>query len=254
MWLSGLTLAMTLTLNFQGQALNLLYLSQKWSDCNETISKHIDWTQGHKCDHHLWPWPWPWPWFFKVKYVICYISAQNGPIAMKRKANIPIELKASNVTIRFDLGHQLDLEFSRSTIEFAFSQPKRSDYHETKSKRIEWIPGLKWDQWVWPWQWPWSLNFQGQMSPRSLTIHMVLTKDFHGQVLKYSSCISEWEGRVTLNKGGGSRSFMTMTVTIWWPRSGERIYHKVTGVTSDVGVPSTRLVNICVWENFLRPC
>ena len=35
---------------------------------------------------------------------------------------------------------------------------------------------------------------------------------------------------------------MTMTVTIWHPRSGVRIYHIVTGVTSDVGMPSTRLV------------
>ena len=30
---------------------------------------------------------WPWPWIFKVKYRICYISAKNGPIATKRKAN-----------------------------------------------------------------------------------------------------------------------------------------------------------------------
>ena len=32
----GLILAMTLTLNYQGQLWNLLYLSQKWSDCHET--------------------------------------------------------------------------------------------------------------------------------------------------------------------------------------------------------------------------
>ena len=38
MWPSGLTLAMTL--NFQGQICNLLYLSQKWSNCHETKSKH----------------------------------------------------------------------------------------------------------------------------------------------------------------------------------------------------------------------
>ena len=44
MWPSGLTLTMTLTLNFQGQIWNLLYLRQKWSDCYETKSKHIDWT------------------------------------------------------------------------------------------------------------------------------------------------------------------------------------------------------------------
>ena len=43
MWPSGWTLAMTLTLNFQGQIWNLLYLSQKWSDCHGTKSKHIDW-------------------------------------------------------------------------------------------------------------------------------------------------------------------------------------------------------------------
>ena len=44
-WPSGLTLVMTLTLNFQG-----------------------------------------------LIYKICYISAKNGPIATKRKANISIEL------------------------------------------------------------------------------------------------------------------------------------------------------------------
>ena len=35
---------------------------------------------------------------------------------------------------------------------------------------------------------------------------------------------------------------MTVTVTIWWPRSDVRIYQIVTGVTSDVGVSSTHLV------------
>ena len=58
----------------------------------------------------------------------------------------------------------------------------------------------------------------------------------------WNSRIPEWEGRLTLPKGGGSRSFMTMTKTIWWPRSGMWIYQIVTGVTSVVGVPSTHLV------------
>ena len=39
---------MTLTFSCQGQIWNLLYLSQKWSDCHETKSKHIDWTLGLK--------------------------------------------------------------------------------------------------------------------------------------------------------------------------------------------------------------
>ena len=47
---------------------------------------------------------------------------------------------------------------------------------------------------------------------------------------------------IDIEQRGGSRSFMTMTMTIWWPRLGVRIYQIVTGVTSDVGVLSTRLV------------
>ena len=55
----------------------ICYIStKKWSDCHETKNKHINWTQGLKCDHQVWPWPWHWPWMFKVKYRICYISAK----------------------------------------------------------------------------------------------------------------------------------------------------------------------------------
>ena len=166
-----------------------IYFSPKWSDCHETKSQHTDWTLRLKCDHRVWPWPWPWPWIFKVQYRIGYISAKNGPIAVKRKANISIELQASNVTNGFDLDHDLDL---------------------------------------WPHTWPWPWIFM---------------------VKFWYSCILEWEGRLTLHKGGGSRSFMTMTMTFWWPRSGVWIYQIVTGVTSVVGVPSTHLVITCsTWD------
>ena len=153
----------------------------------------MDWTLGLKCDHRFLPWPWLWPWIFKVKYRICCISAKNGPIATKRKANISIEFQASNVTNGFDLDHDLDL----------------------------WIFKVKRDLDLWPHTWPWSWIFM---------------------VKFWYSCISEWEGWLTLHKGGGSRSFMTMTMTIWWPRSGVWIYQIVNGVTSVVGVPSTHLV------------
>ena len=203
---SGLTLAMTLTLNFQGQIWNLLYLSQKWSECHGTKSHISIELQGLKCDHQVWPWPWPWPWIFKVKYAISYISAKSGPIASKRKANISVELQASNVTNGFDLDHNLDL----------------------------WNLKVKRDLDLWPHTWPWPWIF----------------------VVKFwNSCILEWEGRLTLHKGCGSRSFMTMTVTIWWLRSGVWIYQIVTGVTSVVGVPSTHLVQISLllfqWSNFI---
>ena len=201
MWPLTLTLAMTLTLNFQGQIQNLLYLSQKWSDYHKTKSKHIDWTLGLKCDHQVWFWPWPWPWIFKVKNKVCYISAKNCQIASKRKANISIELQASNVTNGFELDHNLDL----------------------------WILKVKCDLDLWPhrWSWPWIF-----------------------MVKFWNSCISEWEGWLTLHKGGGSRSFMT----IWWPRSGVWIYQVVTGVTSVVCVPSTHLVCTIGIRNDMSDC
>ena len=145
------------------------------------------------------------------------------------------------MTIGFDLCHDLDLKFSRSNIEFAISQPKmgRLPRNEKQTYRLNskasnvtirldldhnldlWIFKVKCDFDLWPhtWLWPW--------------IFMV-------KVL--NSCISEWEGQLTLHKWGISRSFMTMTMTIWWPRSGVWIYQIVTGVTSVVGVPSTHLV------------
>ena len=98
MWPMGLTLAMILTcrrdltLNFQGQIWNLLYLHQKCPDCHKTKSLCTDWTLGLKCDNRVWPWPWHWSWILKVKYRLCFISAKSGPIAMTRKANISNEI------------------------------------------------------------------------------------------------------------------------------------------------------------------
>ena len=119
---------MTLTWIFQGQIWNLPYLSQKWPDCQETKSKHIDWTLGLKCDHRVWPWPWPWPRFFKVKYGICYISAKNGPIATKQKAIISIKLQASNVTNGFDLDSWI-LKVKRDLDLWPHTMTKTMDFH-----------------------------------------------------------------------------------------------------------------------------
>ena len=105
MWPSGLTLVMTLTLNFQGQIWNWLYLCQIWSDCHETKGEHIDWTLGLKCNHQILPWPW----IFKIKYEISYISTISGPIATRRKANISIWTLGLKFDNWFDLGHDLDI-------------------------------------------------------------------------------------------------------------------------------------------------
>ena len=75
------------------------------------------------------------------------------------------------------------------------------------------------------------------MWPWPLTTHMALT-----MIAVSQNARADWHW----TKGDGSRSFMTMTLTIWWPRSGVRIYQIVTGVTLGVGVPSTHLVVVVV--------
>ena len=96
------------------------------------------------------------------------------------------------------------------------------------------------------------MNSRPQMWPMGLTLTITLTFEIWRSNMTWlwpqifmdkfwNSCISEWEGQLTLDKGRGSRSFMTMT--IWWPRSGVWIYQIVTGMTSFVGMPSTHLVS-----------
>ena len=74
---------------------------------------------------------WPLVLTLAMTYRIYYISAKNGPIATKQKANISIEFQASNVTNGFDLDHNLDL----------------------------WIFKVKRDLDLWPHTWPWPWIF-----------------------------------------------------------------------------------------------
>ena len=57
---------------------------------------------------------------------------------MKPKANIWIELQASNVTTGLGLDHDLDLEFSRSNMEFAISQPKMDRLPRNEKQTYGW--------------------------------------------------------------------------------------------------------------------
>ena len=154
MWPLGLTLAMTLTLNFQGQTWNLLYLNPKWSDCHEMQSKHIDWTQGLKCDHWVWPWPWPWPWIFKVKHGICYISAKNVLIATKRKAKILMDSRPQMWPWVRPWPWPWPWIF-KVKYGICYISAKNGQIAMKRKANIHWTQGLKCDHWVWPWPWPW---------------------------------------------------------------------------------------------------
>ena len=60
---------LTLTLDFQGQILKMLYLRNGRAD-NQRLTWNkgiwVDWMLHSHCDFELSPHPWPWPWIFKV--------------------------------------------------------------------------------------------------------------------------------------------------------------------------------------------
>ena len=148
---------MTLTLNFQGQILNLLNLGQKWTNCHKTKSKHIDWTLSLKCDRWIWPWPWPWSWIFKVKYAICYISAKNVRLSQNKKQkywlNSMPQMWPSDLTFTMTL----TLNLQGQIWNLLYLSQKWFDCHKMKSSHIDWPVGLN-DHKVWPWRWPWKVR------------------------------------------------------------------------------------------------
>ena len=149
----------SLTLDFQGQIWNLLYLSQKWSDCHGPKSKHIDWTLVLKCDHRVWPWPWHWPWIFKVKYRICYISAKNGRLPRNKKQTYQLNLRPQMWPSDLTLAMTLNLNFQGQIWNLLYLNQKWSDYHETKKETYR-------------------LNSRTQMWSMGLTLAMTLTFEF----------------------------------------------------------------------------
>ena len=141
------------------------------------------------------------------------------------------------MTIGFDLGHDLDLEFSRSNIEFAISQPKvvRLPRNEKQTYRLNSTPQM----------WPMGLTLTITLTFEFCRSNMTLTFD-HTHDLDHGSSWSNFE--IAVSQNGRADWHFTKGVAVgrsWpWPRSGVWIYQIVTGVTSVVGVPSTHLVII----------
>ena len=79
--------------------------------------------------------------------------------ATKQKANISIELYASNVIIKFDLGHDLDYEFKGQIWNLPYLTQRWFDCNKMKSTHVEWTKGRN-DHQVWPWPWPWKVRYK----------------------------------------------------------------------------------------------
>ena len=145
--------------------------------------------------------------------------------------------------------------------------------------RFNFSPQMWLSIWPGPWPWPWIFkgkygisyistksgpNSTKRKANLSINVHawnvtkgFELDHNFDLWIFKVKCDLDLWSHTwlwpwiaVTQNgradwhwtKGMGVQcmSFMTIAVTIWWPRSDVRIYQIVTGVTSDVGevIPS----------------
>ena len=113
---------LTLTLDFQGQILKMLYLRNNKADWHRTKGVWVDRMLNPHCDFELSPHPWPWPWILKVKFWKSRNSGMRCPIDMEWKGCEWTECWTHVVTLNFDLTHDPDLEFFRSNFEIAVSQ------------------------------------------------------------------------------------------------------------------------------------
>ena len=89
---------LTLTLDFQGQILKMLYLRNERADWHGTKGMWIDRMLHPLCDFQHSPHPWPWPWIFKVKFWKSHISGMGWPIDMELKGCESIECWTHAVT------------------------------------------------------------------------------------------------------------------------------------------------------------
>ena len=147
------------------------------------------------------------------------------------------------MTIGFDLGHDLDLEFSRSNMKFAISRPKvvRLLRNEKQTYRLNSRPQM----------WPMGLTLTIALTFEFCRSNMTLTFD-HTHDLDQGSSWSNFE--IAVFQNGRADWYFTKGVAVghsWpWPFGDQgQVYDQiVTGVTSVVGVPSTHLVDKVVLQ------
>ena len=148
---------LTLTLDFQGQILKMLYLRNwgaDWHGMKGWNERDVSHRILHPlCDFQRSPHPWPRPWIFKVKFWKCCSSGMGGPIDMERKGCESIGCYTHFVTFNFDLNYDLDLGFPRWNIEIAVTQ--------------EWEGWLTWNGRDVSWLWCWMLN-EIDLGPRCM--------------------------------------------------------------------------------------
>ena len=163
---------LTLTLDFQGQILKMLYLRNGRADWHGTKGMWIDRMLHLLCDFQRFPHPWPWPWIFKVKFWKSHISGMGWPIDMELKGCESIKCWTHAVTFNVHLTRDLYLGFSRSNFKKSYLRNGTAD--QTWNERDV------------------SQNATSTLWLSMSTSPMTLTLDFQGQILKMLYLRNGW--------------------------------------------------------------
>ena len=161
LWLSMSTSPMTLTLDFQGPILKMLYLRYGRADWHGTKGVWVDRMLHLLSDFQRSPHPWPSPWIFKVKFWKSCISGMGWPIDMELKGCESIKCWTHVVTFNVHLTHDLDLGFSRSnSLKMLYLRNGRPDWHGTKGMWVDRMSHQLFDFQPWLQRWPWTWIFK----------------------------------------------------------------------------------------------
>ena len=161
--------------------------------------------------------------FFKVKLYFGHISRMVDSIDVKRKGSALVGYWVQYVTLTFDLTHDLDLGYFKVK------------FWNSSISGFVCLIDVKWKQCQLIWYW---------------ADYMTLPFD-HTHDLDLGVEISSSDSEIALSHAWdadwlGTKRMRVIHSWPWywrvWPWWGGRMYRIVTGVTSDVGVPSTYLV------------
>ena len=155
LWLSTFPSLMTLTLDFQGQILKMLYLRNGRADWHGMKGMWVDRILHPLCDFQLWPQPWPWPWIFKVKFWKSHISGMGWPIDMGWKWCESLECWTHVMT--FNLPLTLTLDLQGQILKKSYLRNGKADSNGTKGMWADRMlhPLCDFQLWPQPWPWPW---------------------------------------------------------------------------------------------------
>ena len=152
--ISTFTSPMTLTLDFQGQILEMLYLRNGMADCHGTKGMWVDRMLDLCCDFQRSPQPWLW--IFKAKFLSSYIEQCEGPSTSNERNMSWLGVMPT----MWPTAMAFILEFQGQIFKTLYLRNGRAHSHGMKGMWVDGILDSHCDFRLWPHPWPWPWIFK----------------------------------------------------------------------------------------------